>query len=119
MKGKMAKLGGRARVSNAPVEEENVRIEYLELTSTDALDQHWKQIDLLRTNFGVVEATGEDTKHLLGADRAQLEGEIVKLEEQGLTVTLKRVAGIDRMRLYYPNLDARLVHKPEEVKGVR
>ena len=117
MKGKKAKVGGRARGSSVVTEEEDVSIEYLELKSTDALNQHWKQVELLRTNYGVVEATSEDAKNLLGADRAQLEAEIVKLEEQGLTVTLKRVAGIDRMRLYHPSLDARLILKVEEVKA--
>ena len=112
MKG--AKIGGRQR-GDTTVVEENVAIEYLEMTSADAADQHWMQTELLRTNHGVVEAASKGAQGLIGMDRAALEQHIVQGEETGLDIDIRSLVGINYMRISYPQLDAQLVLPKKEV----
>ena len=97
------------------IAKEHVAIEYFKMTVTEAVDpQSVVCVHYLRTNHGVIEATSEDAKSLLGKNRAEREAIIIEGEKKGLDTNLHSIVGINYTRSSFPSLDCKLVHKIEE-----
>ena len=113
MKGRIAKIGGRAR-GNTEVTEEQVSIEYIELTMVHPCTKE-STIALIQTNCGVVERASKHADGLLGMDSGKLAEWITTSEMMdGFTVTKKILFGTELLRISHPVLDAQLVHKIKE-----
>ena len=105
MKGKAAKIGGRAR-GNTEVVTEKVSIQYHEVTVTNP-DTAVSETFLVRSNFGMIEAASENAPGWVGNP---LDAFFESCEECDFIVESSSLVGINYLRLSLPRLDAQLKH---------